>query len=124
MKPLNKLFCERHLFSSPFLYAQQRIPVILHFADIPLPPVKMCLFSLDDLFSLRQRQAVAFDARGIMCRTYARAAAQFSLCCRRKRSMLDHGARCFDIHERAGDGGGEGVAGVPEGHVLRHPSLQ
>lgn len=28
--------------------------------------------------------------------------------------MFNHGARGFDVHERAGDGWGEDVAGEPE----------
>jgi hypothetical protein len=33
-------------------------------------------------------------------------AMQFSLCCRWQWRVLDHGARGFDVHERAGDGWG------------------
>ena len=51
MQLSNEFFCERYLFCSPFLYSQQRVPVVLYLINIAFPSMELCLFSFDDLFS-------------------------------------------------------------------------
>jgi hypothetical protein len=115
MQPPDQILAERLFLPSPFLHAQESVPVVSYLGDVPFPAGDLGMLVGYYHPGLLQSEAVALDEGGIVRRTHPSPGSKLDLRRRRKGDVIHQGAGCLDLHQAAGDCGGEGKAWGPGG---------
>ncbi|VVB62523.1 Uncharacterised protein [uncultured archaeon] len=84
MQPLDQLLGERLLLPGPFLDAQEGVPVVAHFGDVPLPAGDLRPIVGYYRPGLLQSETVSLDEGGVVCRLHSGAGAKLGFSSRRE----------------------------------------